>query len=190
MKFSILNQTSAYRGFLRITKVLFQIDFFNGTRQDIQREVMERGDAVAVLLVDPLRREVILINQFHSGSALHPEPEAWYLDVVAGGMNPGESPEDVAIRETMEEVGMVATQLRLLTTYYPSPGGCNEKVFLFYGEVDANTAPDFAGCPEEHEDIQVVRLSFSDAIRALEQGKLRGAHGLIAVQYLKKIFRL
>ncbi|WP_315982320.1 NUDIX domain-containing protein [Aliamphritea spongicola] len=87
------------------------------------------GDAVCVLLFDPQSREVALIEQFRVG-AVDKSPSPWLLELVAGMVEPGETAQDVAIREAVEEAGAIIKDLVPITRYSPSVGGCDEYVDL------------------------------------------------------------
>ncbi|MCT6647154.1 NUDIX hydrolase, partial [Enterococcus faecalis] len=87
------------------------------------------------------------------------------LEVVAGIIKPGETPESVAERETLEEAGAAATDMVHVCNFYVSPGGCSENVALYCGRVDLSGiksgAP--AGLVDEHEDIRVHVLTYAQA---------------------------
>jgi ADP-ribose pyrophosphatase len=147
------------------------------------REVFERGHAVAVLPYDPLLDRVVLIEQLRAPRLLAGRP-ALELEVVAGIVEPGETAEQVAERELLEEAGLRALSLRRLFDYFPSPGGSTETIALYLAEVDAADAGGHHGLAQEHEEIRVVALPAQDAFRLLEQNALENATALVALQWL------
>ncbi|MEC9483660.1 MAG: NUDIX domain-containing protein, partial [Halomonas sp.] len=125
------------RGFFRLEKRRLRHRLFQGGWSDIiTREVHVRHDAVGVLLYDVERDSVILVEQLRAG-AVEGDDSPWKLEPVAGLIEAGENPADVARREAAEEAGCAIGELIELHTYYPSPGACDERVTLFCGLVDS-----------------------------------------------------
>ena len=111
------------------------------------------------------------------------------LEPVAGWRDPGETPEAVARRESMEEAGLTVTDLIEAPAYYPSPGGVAEFVETFIGRVDLSNRPEgdaFHGLDAEGEDIRVIALSLADALLLADNGRIKSAHGLIALYWLSR----
>ena len=180
----IIEQEAAYRGFFRLLRVRLRHRLFaGGWSKVITRELFERGHAAAVLPYDPVRDEIILVEQFRVGALLG-EGCPWLLEVVAGIVEPGETPEEVVHREAEEEAGLTFTQLTAISNYYPSPGGCSERISLFLGEIDASLAPSHGGLSDESEDIRVHRVPRAQAMQWLSEGKLDNASTIIALQWL------
>ena len=100
--------------------------FGGGWSQPLQRELFERGDAVGVLLYDPHNHLVGLVEQFRPG-ALNESSGPWQYEVVAGMLKPGESPEQVAIRELQEEADLEVAKLIPICDYLVSAGGTRRK---------------------------------------------------------------
>ncbi|MEC9409465.1 MAG: NUDIX domain-containing protein, partial [Pseudomonadota bacterium] len=99
----------AYQGFFRMEKLTLRHKRFNGEWMGpFTRELFERGQAVCVLLFDPRKDAVVLLEQFRVG-ALEDERSPWLIELVAGMVDEGETPEDVALRESEEEAGTVPT---------------------------------------------------------------------------------
>lgn len=149
----------------------------------MHREVHHRRDAVGVLLYDPARDALVLVEQFRAGAFDDPV-SPWKLELVAGLVEQDESLEEVARREALEESGCVVGPLTLMHTYYPSPGACNERVTLFCGLVDTQGMGGIHGLDEEHEDIRVHVVSFPTAWELLIQGRLDNAMCLIGLHWL------
>ena len=108
----------------------------------------------------------------------------WVLEVGAGVIEAGEGAEGVARRETLEETGCAITELLPVTTYLPGPGGASESVKLFCGRVDAKGAGGIHGKKEEHEDIRVFPVPFTEVMAKLEGGEIKNAVSIIALQWL------
>jgi len=157
--------------------------YCGGQSEVITRQLMERGHAVAVLLFDPDADKLILIEQFRIGAKDDASP--WLTELVAGMIEDGESIEQVVVRECMEEAGVEITNCRELFTYYASPGGCSEKVTLYYAEADSSLAGGIHGLDEEHEDIKVKVVAYSDVVKQLEEGIVNSATPILALQWLQ-----
>ncbi len=181
---TILDDTVAYEGFFRIRRLrLAHALFAGGQSPAVSRELFERDNAVGVLLFDPVRGCVVLVEQFRVG-AVHDPQSPWLLELVAGVIDPGESEEAVARRETAEEAGLAVTALWRIGRYYTSPGGSSEQFTLYCGRVDAGGAGGLHGLAGEHEDIRVHCLPFSAVPALIDDGSVRNVHTLVALQWL------
>jgi len=180
----LLDKSERYSGFFRINCYRLRHRLFaGGWSGAIEREVFERGHAVGVLPYDPVADSVVLIEQFRIG-ALVAGMSPWLIEVVAGIVEEGETPEEVARRETQEEAGLEIQALMPMCRYLVSPGGSSESVRLYCGRVDSRGAGGIHGLAEEHEDIRVDRLPYGEAMRLLEEGRVTNSVSLIALQWL------
>lgn len=183
----ILDKKTAYKGFLTIDVYRLRHRKFDGTWTGVlpPREVCDRGPAVGVLLYDPERDAVVMIEQFRVGSAAAGGP-AWMTEIVAGMVGAGESPEEVARREAMEEAGCAIAELEPIGDYFVSPGAFTEQVFVFCGRVDSRNLAATGGLAEEHEDIRIMALPADDVIRMMDENRLRNSVAIIAVGWLAR----
>ena len=154
-----------------------------GQSEVLTRQLMERGHAAAVLLFDPKADALVLIEQFRIGAKDDQDP--WLIELVAGVIEEGESGAEVAKRESVEEAGLVITQIEPIYEYYVSPGGCSEKVSLYYAEVDSILAGGVHGLASEGEDIKVHVVPFQQALAWLDNGKMNSATPIMALQWLQ-----
>ncbi|MGJ8678790.1 ADP-ribose diphosphatase [Paraglaciecola sp.] len=179
----ILKKEPLYSGFFNMVKYAFKHRLYQGGWSDvIEREVFERGHAIAVLLYDPKLDEFVLIEQFRIG-ALPTSESPWLLEVVAGIIDEGETPENVCRREAAEEAGVTIKKLTKALSYLSSPGGTTERLHIYVGEVDATQAQGVHGLDYEGEDILVHRVDASLANEWIDQGKVDNAATLIALQW-------
>jgi ADP-ribose pyrophosphatase len=183
-KYEILDEESVYRGFFNLTRVTLRHTLFRGGwSEPLIREVLHRGRCVAVVPYDPVRDQVILIEQFRIG-AVGDKSEPWLLEIVAGAIEPGESPEAVACREVEEEAGCQLQQLIRIGEFYTTPGGYAEKITLFCGILDTRGAGGLFGLPEEHEDIRASVVPLDEALAWVEAGVIDSAAPIVALQWL------
>lgn len=180
----IIEKTTVYQGYFRIDRYRLRHRLHaGGWSGEMTREVFERGHAAALLPYDPALDSVVLIEQFRIG-AYAAGRDPWLTEVVAGIIEPGESPEDVVRREAVEEAGCEVTELVRVCEFLVSPGGTSECITLFCGRVDASRAGGIHGEAEEHEDIRVTAVPFAEAKARLEAGRIDNATALIALQWL------
>jgi len=180
----VIARETVYQGFFRMESLRLRHETFaGGMSAEMTREVMERGHAVAVLLYDPDRDEVVMIEQFRPGP-LVAGWEPWMLEVVAGIVEDGETPEEVARREAVEEAGIAVIELEPILRYVPTPGVCSETILLYVGRVNAEGAGGIHGLDEENEDIRAVVMPADELTRLAAAGALTNATTLIAAQWL------
>jgi ADP-ribose pyrophosphatase len=183
-QFEVLDKQTVYQGFFRLEQYTLKHTLFNGGwSQPITRELFRRGNCVAVLLYDPDRDEVVLIEQFRVGAVYQPQ-RAWLIEIVAGAIEDGETAEDVAYREAIEEAGCEIKELLEIQQFYTTPGGCSERITLFCGRVDSTAVGGVHGLVEEDEDIRVSAVKFADVFQMLEDGLIESGIPIIAIQWL------
>ena len=147
------------------------------------RERVEPLEAASVLLYDPQRDEVVLIEQFRIG-ALESPKHAWLLEIIGGHIGEGETPEDVACRESVEEAGCEILDLLPICEFLVTPGTSGERIYLFCGRVDATNAGGIYGIDDEGEDIRVEVLKADEAIGEIYNGRINSTTGIMALQWL------
>lgn len=183
-QFEILNKETVYQGFFRMEKYRLKHTLYaGGWSAEFDRELFMRGNCVAVLLYDPHNDKVVLIEQFRAGAILQPD-RAWLLEIVAGAIEEGETAEEVAYRESLEEAGCEIQELMVINEFYTTPGGSSEKITLFCGKVDCTDVNGIHGLDHEHEDILVRAVGFDEVYTMLENQKIESAIPIIAIQWL------
>jgi len=185
MKWSIIKKNIRYKGFFKLTEVELQHDLFAGGKSPVLvREIIDRGHAVAVLPYDPVRDEVVLVEQFRVGAG-EDSDGPWLIEVIAGYQEPGESAEEVVHREALEEAGCLLCDVEPMHKCYSSPGGSNERVSLFFACTDSTNVGGIHGLDEEGEDIKVHVVSSQQAFDWLDSGRIDSAMPIIAMQWFR-----
>ncbi|EGR2916838.1 ADP-ribose diphosphatase [Vibrio parahaemolyticus] len=180
----IISKESVFEGFFKMVKYRFKHKLFAGGWSDVvEREMFERGHAAAMLPYDPKTDQVVIIEQIRIGALEHEHP--WQLEIVAGMIDRDESAEEVIRREAEEEAGITVGRVASVTSYYPSSGGCSEKLDVFVGEVDASKAHGIHGLDYEDEDIRVYVLSREQAYQWVKDGIFENGASIIALQWLQ-----
>jgi|SRR5579875_2827039 ADP-ribose pyrophosphatase len=146
-----------------------------------QRDLIRGGRVAAVLPIDLARDEVVLIRQFRLAAHLA-GGRGNLVEIVAGRIEPGERPEETALRECREEIGLAPIRLRALFSYLPTPGLTDEEISVFLASVDASRLPRHTATGDEH--VTVLRTPIAAALNALARGTLRNGPLLVALQWL------
>ncbi|MBU4683753.1 ADP-ribose diphosphatase [Cedecea davisae] len=181
----IIARETLYRGFFSLDLYRFRHRLFNGEMSgEVKREIFERGHAAVLLPYDPVRDEVVLVEQVRI-AAYDSSESPWLLEMIAGMIEEGESVEDVARREAVEEAGLVVGRTKPVLSYLASPGGTSERLSILVGEVDASLAEGIHGLAEENEDIRVHVVSREQAYQCVEEGSIDNAASVIALQWLQ-----
>ena len=175
-----------HNGFTKLVKYEVKTTLFNGnTSKSFFRECLERIPAVGVIPYDVEQDKIVFIEQFRIG-ALQDKTSPWLLEFVAGLVDKdNEDITSVAKRELLEETGIHSDQIYHIFDYWVSPGGTNEKLYLFWANVDSKKAKQNAGILEENEDIKVHIYNLDDALRSLEKGEINNSITVIGLQWLQ-----
>ena len=175
----VLEKTTPYKGHFRIDHYRLRHKKYDGEwSPPLSREVFERGHAAAVLLYDPIRDEVVLIQQFRPGAyaaGLMP----WLTEIVAGIIEPGETPEDVVRREAKEEAGVEITDLELIGRYNGDPGrqfGDGDPLLRAGGQRVRRRHPRRRGRGRGHQGGGALLRRGAGADRELGAGQRHGHH--------------
>ena len=158
--------------------------FAGGWSGDRVFDIVRRGAAAAVLLYDPERDSVVLIEQFRV-AALFAGRSPWQVEAVAGLIDSDETPEEVARREAREEANLDPVgPLLPIQTMMPATGSLDEAVFLYCGRVDCRAAAGIHGVAAEQEDIRVAVKTVAEIEAMLDAGQIDSAHTLISLYWL------
>lgn len=180
----VIQRDVIYQGHLKLFKYQLKYRLFAGGWSPVViRELSQAHHAVGVLLFDPIRDEIILIEQFRLGALEQKSP--WLLELVAGIMDTDETIEEVARRECQEEAGSEVIDLISMCEYWTSPGISTGRFSLFCGRVDASNAGGIFGLSHEHEDIRAHVFPKAFVYNALKTGEINNAATIIAVQWLQ-----
>ena len=189
---TIKRRSTVYPGFLKVDQVTYTIPRFAGGEVEQTREVLERGDSAAALIHDLDSDELVFTEQFRfpvylKGPETTETGKGWILEAAAGSVPSDEHPDQTMRRELMEETGYDVTKLDLIASFYVSPGGTSERIFLFYAPVRKQDLknPHASGLASETEDIVSRRFSRATAFAMLDDGKFVDAKTIIGLQWLR-----
>ncbi|MGE0495242.1 MAG: NUDIX hydrolase [Vulcanimicrobiota bacterium] len=134
------------------------------------REIVLHPDAVCAVVVSR-ERQVALVKQYRKPL------ERAILEIPAGKIDAGESPDTAIVRELREEVGYLSGNIRKLTDFYTSPGFCNEKLTLYLAEDVEVGEPQ----TDEGEFIENVWVSLPEAVEMALDGRLGDAKSTMGI---------
>ena len=118
---------------------------------------------------------VLLIRQFRHAA------DGYIWEIPAGRLDPGETPDDCARRELIEETGMRADRLERLTTIYTTPGFTDEKIHLYV----ADGLVEGRHHREADEFLELRPTRWSDVLALIERGEIADGKTLVALLYLQ-----
>lgn len=168
-------EDGGYDGFFRLKPFRLRYPTFDGgMSEELRRECFVAYDVSLVLPYDPATDCILLVEQLRFGPIHRGDPVPWVLEVVAGMVDAGETPEEAALRETREEARLDLDRLIRVSGGYASPGYSTEFYHNFIGlcDLSESSARFSGGLDEEHEDIRNHVLKFDEAIRLIETGEI------------------
>jgi ADP-ribose pyrophosphatase len=164
-----------YRG-VKIDLALQRVPRADGTH--VEREVvLHRGAVALVPMVDDQHVCLIENQRYAVGKTL--------LEVPAGTIDAGETPDQTAGRELVEETGYRAGRIRRIREWYVSPGFMTERMHLFLCEAlepgPAHHQPD--------ERLQTVLVPWADALAMVDDGRIEDAKTMLALTICDRLRR-
>ncbi len=182
----IVGSSRRYDGFFKLDRVELKHRLFNGHwSEPVFREIIQRKDAVGVLVYDPDLDAICLVQQFRS-AIMDKVESPWPYELVVGLVDKeGESIEEVAFRELYEEAGVVPQYLEKINTYWMSLGGSNERMHVYLALANLQDAGGYHGLESESEDILALIVSREDARSWAFDRMESNASSIIALQWLE-----
>ena len=166
----VKRETLLAKGRFDLTRTEIEIKEDDGSTRTLTHEVYRHGKAAAVLLYDPTRRVVTLVKQFRAGAYL--SDGALATIEACAGMLDGDEPKACAIREALEETGIVIRELELAFDAYMSPGGMSEKIACFVAPYGVADRVGRGGGVDDDEHIEVIEIPFAEALAMIERGEI------------------
>lgn len=182
-RIAILEDKTLWKGWSHLRGITF--DFFREGRAPhrLTWEVFDRRNAAAILLHNIERDTVTLVRQLRIAAHLSGE-YPYLLETPAGFIDDGETALQAALREAREETGYKVARATPAFAAFMSPGSVTEKLHGFYAAVtDAERVAEGGGLDHEHEDLEVVELSFSEALEMVETGEIVDAKSIMLLQW-------
>ncbi|MGJ3240561.1 MAG: NUDIX domain-containing protein [Anaerolineae bacterium] len=174
------------RAIFEIVEAQLQHEAPDGSMTDtLTRLSFERGDAVAAIIHNPVDDTLLFTTQFRYPT-YHKTQDGWLTEVPAGIIDKDELPVDAMRREMEEETGYAVDTLHHLYTFFLSPGGSSERIFLFYGRIKASDKIGAGGgVVHEDEHITTTYMTVDEALTRLEQRAFTDAKTILGLQWLQ-----
>nr|WP_277348520.1 NUDIX domain-containing protein [Planctomonas sp. JC2975] len=166
-----------------LRRTTFDIRGRNGLWSTQQRETYDRGNGATILLYDPTRGTVLLTRQFRFPVYVNDHPDGMLIETAAGLLDE-DDPETAIRRETREELGVQVRDLTHVFDAYMSPGSVTERVHFYaaaYTPADRVTAG--GGVADEGEDIEIIELSFREALQMISDGTIVDGKTIMLLQW-------
>jgi nudix-type nucleoside diphosphatase (YffH/AdpP family) len=182
-RIAILEDKTLWKGWSHLRGITF--DFFREGRAPhrLTWEVFDRWNASAILLHNVERDTVTLVRQLRIAAHLCGE-HPYLLEAPAGFIDDGETALQAALREAREETGYEIAKATPAFAAFMSPGSVTEKLHGFYAAVtDADHVAEGGGLDDEHEDLEVVEIGFSEAMEMVDAGEIMDAKTIMLLQW-------
>ncbi len=177
-----------YNYFFSVAETDLRFRRFDGSwSPPVRRAGFVMSDAVTVLPYDPRRDRVLLIEQFRFGPWLRGAENCWLLEPIAGRIDAGETPQETALREALEEARLVIAEddLVQVSGSYPSPGAVSEFIFHFVALCDLPDGVEgVAGLETEAEDIRSHLLPFDQLMELVATGEVQNGPLVLSAYWL------
>jgi ADP-ribose pyrophosphatase len=177
-----------YANFFAVEEYDLSFRRFDGSMsQVVNRATFISGDAVTVLPYDPVRDRVLLIEQFRAGPFARGDAAPWQLEAIAGRIDPGETAEEAARREAVEEAGLQLDELLPIAQYYPSPGAKTEFLYSYLALADLpDGVAGVFGVEGEAEDIRGHLVPFDRLMELVASGEASNAPLILTALWLQR----
>jgi len=184
-KLKLLSKKTIFNRFIKVEELDFELP---QQQVHIKRFVVSRPEAAAIILHNTHNHSVILIKQFRA-PVYNRNDNPFIFEAPAGVLESNENAADTIIRESLEETGYQIDKPILLSTIYPSPGILDEKIHLFYAEVNSNDkVSSGGGLDTEHEFLDVVDIHIDRAFEMIKSGEINDAKTITALFLAKDYF--
>jgi nudix-type nucleoside diphosphatase (YffH/AdpP family) len=179
----IINAIPLSQDWGKLTKYTFDFRRRDGQWQRQSREVYDRGNGATILLYNRSKRSVILTRQFRL--PLFVNNHAGFLLEAAAGLLDELDAETRIKQEAEEETGYRLERVEKVFEAWMSPGSVSEKLHFFIAEYDeSRRTGNGGGLIEEGEDIEVVEMTFTDALAAIRSGEIADGKTIMLLQHL------
>ena len=166
-----------------LRKFTFDYQNADGKWERQSREAYDRGNGATILLYNTEKQTVILTRQFRLPTYTNGNETGMLIEACAGLLDK-DNAEDCIRRETEEETGYKIKSVKKIFEAYMSPGSVTEILYFFVAEYadDMKTGAG-GGHKDEQENIEVMEISFAEAINMVASGEIKDAKTILLIQY-------
>lgn len=168
-----------------LKKITYDYLKTDGSWQTQTREAYDRGNGATIMLYSKEQKTIILTRQFRLPTFINGNSTGMLIEACAGLLDK-DDPEDCIRRETEEETGYKITDVRKIFEAYMSPGSVTEILYFFIAEYSKEMkVNEGGGVGHEEENIEVLELTFQQAVRMIETGEIKDGKTIMLIQYLQ-----
>lgn len=166
-----------------LKKITYNVKQTDGTVITQSREAYDRGNGAVILLYNKQQGTVILTRQFRLPTYINGNADGYLIECCAGLLDK-DNAEDCIRKETQEETGYKITDVRKIFEAYMSPGSVTEILHFFIAAYDKTMQISAGGgLAEEQENIEVLELPFTEALKLMAANQIRDAKTIMLLQY-------
>lgn len=166
-----------------LNKFTYDFKLNNGKWIEQQRECYDRGNGAAILLYNKEKGTIVLTKQFRMPTYINGNDDGFMVEACAGLLD-DDNAEDCIRKEAEEETGYRISEVTKVLEAYSSPGSVTEILHFFVAEYSAEMkVSEGGGVESETEDIEVLELSFNDALKMIANGEIIDMKTIILIQY-------
>ena len=166
-----------------LRKIKYDFRLKDGSWQTQEREMYDRGNGAVILLYNKEKRTVILTKQLRIPTWFNGNTNGMMIEACAGVLDEND-PEECIRRETQEETGYKVTEVKKIMKVYMSPGSVTEIIHFFTGAYsDEMKISEGGGVEGEHENIEVIEITFKEAVNMISSGEIKDAKTIMLLQY-------
>ncbi|HYG02926.1 MAG TPA: GDP-mannose pyrophosphatase NudK [Chryseosolibacter sp.] len=184
MSVTIIEKKILSENWYKLYRYTFEVIDKKGKKHTQQREAYDRGNGAVILLYNQKKGTVILTRQFRLPTFVNGNQDGMMIEACAGLLDQ-DNPEDCIRRETEEETGYRIHDVKKIYEAYMSPGSVTEILHFFIGEYDEDQKVNEGGGVDEEEMIDVLEMSFSEALSMVDSGKIKDAKTIMLLQHLR-----
>lgn len=166
-----------------LNKFTYDFKLKNGKWIEQQRECYDRGNGAAILLFNKEKGTIVLTKQFRMPTYINGNDDGFMVEACAGLLD-DDNAEDCIRKEAEEETGYRISEVTKVLEAYSSPGSVTEILHFFVAEYSAEMkVSEGGGVESETEDIEVLEMPFSDALKMIANGEIVDMKTIILIQY-------
>ncbi len=166
-----------------LRKITYDYQLRNGTWTTISREAYDRGNGATILLYNKEQGTVILTRQFRLPSFINGNESGMLIEACAGLLDK-DNAEECIKRETEEETGYKVSSVQKIFEAYMSPGSVTEMLTFFVAAYEKDMKiTEGGGLEDDHEDIEVLEISFREAMSMIVNGEIKDAKTIMLLYY-------
>lgn len=143
-----------------------------------KRELIKHPGGVGIIPITK-DKKIVMVEQYRKPL------EKSLVEIPAGKLEAGEKPEVTAVRELEEETGFTTNTLKLVTSFYSSPGFADELMYIYLTDQLEPLAEKVAG--DDDEFVELVELTLDEAKQYVKEQRIHDAKTNYAILYLEML---